>query len=166
MALKITNWITFGLALLFMLIKLSIVSAQQNESIEAFYGGYGNLSLEEIYRLFLIRQTFVEQLLILVSLSGYLIRQKIGFTVANIFPYFILGYGIFHLFESTQIFAGFHIGQITFAVSVIVLINTKQALKIFGVNYRTNQQLRANLISLSIAIVLILILLAWLRLNS
>ena len=149
-----------------MLIKLTIVSVQQNESIEAFYGGYGNLTLEEIYRLILVRQSFLEQLLILISLTGYLTRKNSGFIIANVFPYFVLGYGLFHLFDSTKIFAGYHIGQVTFALSVTLLTNTRTAINTFGLQFRTKQQLRANIISLAIALTLVLTLLVWIKLNE
>ena len=164
--MKILKWLTFGLGFLLILIKLIFVSLQQNEFIHDVYDRYSNLTIDEIYRLIIIRQIFIEQFLIIISLSGYFIRKKFGVIFANLYPYFVLGYGVFHIFESTQIFTGFHIGHLTFSIVVILLTNTKSSMQIFGLDYRSSKQLWANLLSLVIASVLILILLSWIRLNA
>lgn len=97
---------------------------------------------------------FVEPTLILISLLGFLLRKGLGFLLSLTFTSFVIAYSLLHYLTPIQHHENFHIGVLNWALFVSILINIPLTVKIFSTKLTRKLQIRANLLSLFIGLLI------------
>ncbi|KXX71307.1 hypothetical protein AVL50_06785 [Flammeovirga sp. SJP92] len=154
---RIASKAQFLLLILFV-IKLIGVTIDQYWYVTYGYLSYSNLSLELILSIKQLLLTFTEQLVLLISILSLFIRSKYSLIMINLFSYLSVSGGLFKMYSESNIDLG--LGFLIFGLVCVVLGNSKNTLKSYGIGFLSKQQFFQNLISFASMGLLLFLLIA------
>lgn len=143
--------ILFGFCILLLIIALAIISIDQYNAIMAVYSPK-ELSIKVLWKSMVIYGVFIEPVVILISVSGFFIRKKIGYSLALLYPYFIISYGLISWMTNFPLFGKLAWEQFSYAILVLVPLNIDSTIVLFFKKDNKTNTLVFNLMALIISL--------------
>lgn len=146
--------IFFGFSLLILTIKL-YKSISSDYVLIRMLTPHG-LSFKTLIRTVLNYGVFFESMVVLISLLGFIIRGKFGYSLTLLFPYFVIAYGVVTWLSTHSLYGELEWEQLSLAFIIGIPLNINKTVKLFSRNINIKKQIIANLISFSMGFVIVL----------
>ena len=135
------------MALALMIIKLIVICYQVYDNLTSAY------ALDEItLSVFIVHGIFLLPILLFISIIGLLVKGNIGFTMALVFPYFLISFGIIDLTGFDFFYGKSDLTQLIFALMVLIPINYSRTLEIFNSCLKAKGQIKLNILALVVGL--------------
>ncbi|MCX2745635.1 hypothetical protein OO013_17265 [Mangrovivirga sp. M17] len=145
------GWIIFSAAGIMLVIKFYVILSEQIGMLKMLHG-VGELNRMRFLQYFNNYWLFIEPILIIISLTGFILRKRLGFQLSLTFVYFVIAYSLLHYLTPIDRHENFHLGIVNWAVLVAILINIPLTVRIFSSEMTQQLQIKINLISLFVGL--------------
>lgn len=145
--------ILFASSALFLIIKLIVILYGQIEMLRILKEA-GNWTSDWIIRYFNYYWLFVEPMLILVSLAGFVMRKAKGFQFSLLYVHFVLAYAFLHYLTPVDKHENFNVGLVTWNLLVVIMINVPATVRVFQTELSRASQIRSNVLAFIIGMAL------------
>jgi hypothetical protein len=146
--------ILFGFIILILSIKLYKSISSDYDLIRTL-NPHG-LSIKTLIRTMWNYGVLFESIVVLISLSGFLVRGKVGFTLTLLFSYFVIAYGVVTWLSIYSLYGELEWEQLSLAFIIGIPLNINKTVKLFSRDINIKKQIIANLISFYVGFVIVL----------
>jgi hypothetical protein len=148
-----TRRLLFGLLISFLFIKLFFLLRNDYDDVWWLFYTDESFLVSNLKHLFFLRAIFLDTILVVLALTGTIIRGQIGLILCLIYPYTLLTHAVIFVFD----FETWDSNEFGLYISyfLIVLTNLRPVQEIFNTNKK--QQMLINVYSLTIGICIMII---------